>query len=188
MLAKLQSNTIREEVEEDKGIVIYVYLEDVHEPRVVGGMQVTNSFGSYFPYYDMNADGKIQAYGNFTTGRPVLTNLYRLLGRSQTVRYLGLNFPRLTDRHFEIVANIIEESEKECRQQLNCEEFYVACFPRSSPHRRLIPLLESRGIEVLDYSELFDPSADGLFHKGDGHPTPLANHHFARQLAEDVVK
>ena len=188
MLAKLQSNTIREEVEEDKGIVIYVYLEDVHEPRVIGGMQVTNSFGCYFPYYDMNADGKIQAYGNFTTGRPVLTNLYRLLGRSQTVRYFGLNFPRRTDRHFEIVAKIIEESEKECRQQLACEEFYVACFPRSSPHRRLIPLLESRGIKVLDYSELFDPSADGFFHKGDGHPTPLANHYFARQLAEDVTK
>jgi len=188
MLAKLQSNTIREEIEEDNGIVIYMYLEDVHEPRVIGGMQVTNSFGSYFPYYDLNADGKLQSYGNFTTGRPVLTNLYGLLGRSQTVRYLGLNFPRRTDRHFEIVASIIEESEKECRQQLDCEEFYVACFPRISPHRRLIPLLESRGIKVLDYSELFDPDTNGFFHKGDGHPSPLANRNFSRQLAEDITK
>ena len=186
MLAKLESGSLRNEVKESKGVIIYLYLEDVHEPRVIGSMQETNSFGLHFPYYDLRDDGKVQLLGDFATGRPVLTNMYGLLGRSQTVRYLGLNFPKRTERHIEIVARLIEQSKVKCRQQLGCDDFYVACFPKLNPHRRLIPLLESRNIKILDYSELFDPAAEGLFHKGDGHPTPLANHSVAQKLTEDI--
>jgi hypothetical protein len=187
MLAKLESGTLRDEVKEQSGVVFYLYLEDVHEPRVIGGMQESNSFAAHFPYYHLRRDGKLISLGDFTSGRPVLTNLYRLLGHSQTIHYFGLNFPKRSQRHFEIVANIVEQSRKDCRQQLGCEEFYVVCFPRKNPHHTLIPLLQARDIKVLDYSELFDPDAEGLFHNGDGHPTPLANQQIAEKLAKDIT-
>lgn len=186
MLAKLQSNSIRHEVAEKNGIAIYLYLEEIHEPRAIGGMQVTNSFGEHFPYYDFNADGELQRFGNFSTGRPVLTHMYGLLGKSQFIKYMGLNFPQRRDEHFRIVARMIERSRELCQQQLNCNKFYVVCYPRKNAHGNLLPYLQTEEITVLDYSSLFDPNGEGMFHKGDGHPTPLANHQLSRQLALDV--
>ncbi len=183
MLAKLESGTIRDEVPEREGVVFYLYLEDVHEPRVIGDMQLTNSFAQYFPYYEFNVGGELQRFGSFTTGRPVITNLYHLLGRSQFVGYMGLNFPKPSPRHHELMAAIIDRSRQFCREQLGCEKFYVVCYPHASPHRRLVPLLETRGITVLDLRDLFDPGQDGFFHKGDGHPTPAANRCVAEHLA-----
>lgn len=186
MLAKLESGTILNEVIEQSGIVIYVYLEDVHEPRVIGDMQLTNSFAAYFPYYDFNANGELQRFENFKTGRPVLSSVYGLLGHSQFIKYMGMNFPKPNERDFRIVVGIIEKSRQLCQQQLGCEKFYVVFYPRHSPHRRLIPYLERLHISVLDYSTLFDPATDGLSFKGDGHPTPLANRQLSRQLASDI--
>lgn len=188
MLAKLQSNSIQNEIAEKNGIAIYLYLEETHEPRAIGGMQVTNSFGENFPYYEFNADGEIQRFGSFTSGRPILTNMYRLLGKSQFVKYMGLNFPNRRDQHFQLVASMIKRSQELCQQQLGCDRFYVACYPRKNAHRQLLPYLDGQDITVLDYSSLFDPNGENLFHKGDGHPTPLANHQLSRQLALDVNK
>ncbi len=186
MLAKLESGTIRNEVKERDGVVVYLYLEDVHEPRVIGDMQLTNSFAQYFPYYDFNERGELQRFGNFTTGRPVVTNMYHLLGKSQFVRYMGLNFPKPSQRHEELVASIIDRSRQLCREQLGCEKFFVVCYPHRSPHRRLLPLLESRNITVLDERDLFDPGVEGNLHKGDGHPTPLANRILSSRLSDQV--
>jgi len=188
MLAKLESGTLRDEIKEQGGVVFYLYLEDVHEPRVIGDMQLTNSFAQYFPCYNFNDRGEVQRFGNFTTGRPVVTNIYHLLGKSQFVRYLGLNFPKPSPRHEELVASIIDRSRQLCREQLGCSDFYVVCYPHNSPHRRLLPLLAARNVSVLDEAELFDPGTEGLFHTGDGHPTPFANQHIALKLAEDLTK
>ena len=187
MLAKLQTDTIADEIVEDSGIVIYLYLENVHEPRVVGGMQVTNSFAWNYPYYDFDDDGRVRRFGNFSSGRPLLSKVYWLLGRSQFVRMLGMNFPRPSEDHYRLTAAIIEESKKLCEAQLHCEQFLVAAYPRPAAHRRLLGYLDAANIQYLDYSDLFDPDRAEMSYSGDGHPTPHANQVFARQLASDVA-
>lgn len=188
MLAKLESGTIRDEITEQDGVVFYLYLEDVHEPRVIGDMQLTNSFAQNFPYYDFNEHGELQRFGSFTTGRPAVTNLYHLLGKSQFVRYMGLNFPKSSRRHEELVASVIERSRQLCHEQLSCKSFYVVCYPHVSPHRRILPLLESRRVAVIDERDLFDPNDGGNFHRGDGHPSPAANKTFAKSLATSLMR
>lgn len=183
MLAKLEENNIAQEILEKRGTVFYLYLEDVHEPRVIGDMQLTNSFAWNYPYYDFTGSGEIKRFGNFTTGRPILSKVYWLLGQSQFMKYANLNFPKPNEEHFRLTAAIIEKSSTLCREQLGCDKFYVVCFPHQSPHRRLLPYLAAAGIEYLDYAQLFNPCAGGFFHDGDGHPTPKAN----RLLAEAIV-
>ena len=187
MLAKLETDTIASEIEEERGVVIYLYLEDVHEPRVIGGMQVTTGFAWNYPYYNFDDEGRIRRYGTFTSGRPVLSKVYWLLSKSHFVRTLGLNFPRPSDEHYHRTAAIIAASKKHCEQQLGCERFLVAVYPKPSAHKKLLAELQQTNVEVLDYSDLFDPNAEGMFHPGDGHPTPKANQIFAQQLATDVA-
>ncbi len=187
MLAKLQTGTIADEIDEDTGVVIYVYLENVHEPRVIGGMQISNSFAWNYPYYDFDDDGQVRRFGNFSSGRPVLSKVYWLLGKSQFVRMMGLNFPRPHEDHYRLTAAIIEESKKLCQSQLKCKEFLVAAYPRPAAHKRLFGYLQKANIKYLDYSDLFDPDSEELSHVGDGHPTPKANRIFAQRLAADIA-
>ncbi len=186
MLAKLESG-MRDEIQEDRGIAIYVYLEDIHEPRVIGGMQVSSSFAQNFPYYDFDSAGQVQHYGTLTTGRPVTSTLYRLLSKSQFVRLLGMNFPRPSEDHYKLVAAIASESKKLCLSELNCDDFYVVLYPHRSAHRRVVKHLDAAGIKYFDYSDLFNPDLEEFQHVGDGHPTPKANRVLARRLASDLA-
>ena len=186
MLAKLQSGTIRDEIPEQRGVVIYLYLEEVHEPRVIGGMQITSGSAWNFPYYVINNEDEVQRLGNFTSGRPVLSRIYSVLNRSNLVRLLGLNFPKRSADHYRLLARLVAESKAECDDQLGPCDFYVACFPRSDAHRKLLPHLDELGIRYLDYSDLFDPGVPENYHTGDGHPTPLANALLSEQLARDI--
>ena len=189
MLTKLRKGISPSEVEEKRGILVYIYLEDIHETRVIGSMYVANKFGRRFPYYEMDSGGALHRKGTMTTGRPVLSFIYPLLGKSQLVRYYKLDFPKLGDRHYKITARMIEESKQLFESQFESTDFIVVMFPtkKNSAHRRLIPYLEKAGIKYLDYLDLFHQNPDeGYWFRGDGHPTPQALRMIAEQLAQDL--
>jgi len=186
MLAKLQSNSLKDEVKEETGVLFYTYLEDVHEGRVAGQMNVVNAWATNFPFYDLDNDGNLVHQGTFTTGRPILNHIYRLLGRTQLARYLGLNLPNLGEEHYRLTARIIEESKELYEQQFPNSDFYVVLLPKKNAHRRILPYLEQAEIKYLDYLDLLDPNAPGYAFVGDGHPTPAANQALANQLGRHV--
>jgi len=186
MLAKLQSSSVKYEVNEKSGVLFYIYLEDVHEGRVIGQMNVVNGWANNFPYYKLNKEGKPEYRGTFSTGRPVLSVVYGLLGKSQLVRYLGLNLPNLDAESYLLTAKLIDESRNLFNKQFPDSEFYVVLYPKRNAHRKIVPYLEQAGIRYLDYFDLFDPDADGYNFKGDGHPTPKSNQILAQRLVSDI--
>ena len=185
MLATLESGRIPSEVPQSSGIVFYLYLPETHESRVIGEMQVFNTFASKFPYYELDASGDLFRGGNLTTGRPFVSRAYSLLSASQAVKHYGLNFPKRTKHHYQLTAKIIEQSRDLCKRQLDCDEFYVVVYPRPIDIK-ILPYLNEAGIKCLDYSTLFDPLAVGMSHPIDEHPSPEANRVLAQQLVIDT--
>ena len=183
MLAILESDGLRKQVTERSGLGIYLYLEDVHEGRVVGDMDIVNGFGGDFPYYVQQPDGAIKRRGTFATGRPVTQWLYSVLGQSQTRAWLGLNFPRRSAAHHALTAALVKQSRDLFLKQFPGSRFVVAVYPKPKLHRKSLQLMQDAGIEIFDLSGLFDPNATEQHFGGDGHPTPLANQTFAEALA-----
>jgi hypothetical protein len=185
MLAKLEQGKLADEITQSNGIVFYLYLPETHESRVIGEFQVFNSFASGFPYYSLDRDGSLVRMGSFESGRRITSACYSLLGKSQTVRYFGLNFPKRSESHYQTTAKIIERSRDLCHEQLHCDEFYVVVYPRRIDVQ-ILPYLDDLGIRYLDYSRLFNPLEAGMSHPIDEHPSPKANRKLAQKLAADT--
>lgn len=186
MLAKLETGTLRQEVAEEDGVGLYLYLEDVHEARVVGTMEVVNAWASTFPCYELKSGGGVVNHGSFADARPLLLTTYRMLEKSNFVRYMGIRFPTLADRHYALTAEIVAESQRQFKAQMNVDRFCVVIFPKRNAHKKLLPHLDRLKVPYIDYSDLFDPEPEGYKFMGDGHPTPRANELLVEHLGTDL--
>ncbi len=188
MLAKLEAGTLRREIPEEDGVGLYLYLEDVHEARAVGTMEVVNAWASTFPCYEVKSGGGVVNRGSFADARPLLMSTYHLLGKSNFVQYMGISFPTLADRHYALTAEIVAESQRQFRTQMGVDRFCVVVFPKRNAHRKLLPHLDRLKVPYIDYSDLFDPEPEGFKFVGDGHPTPKTNELLIENLGNDLDK
>lgn len=187
MLAKLQSQQLRQEVEEKQGIAIYTFL-DYHVQRSIGSMGVYNQWGRIMPFYTLDSNNNLIRKGNFTTGRPLLSTLYIIVGKSQTAKYFNVDLPpRTTEHHIELTARIIESSHDAFVEQFDNDNFYVLFFPGvSGQANKIIPYLEKAEINYLDYSTLYTREQSDLWIAGDGHPKANGYKIVATKLVEDL--
>ena len=186
MVALLENGVIEPIVEQETGIAIYTYIDE-HIARAIGSVQVFNQWGRLMPYYYLDEDGALVRDGNFSTGRPFLSALYLLIGKSQVVHFLGLDFPAVRDRHVELVAGMIESSRDMLKDRYEDVAFYVLFYPGySETAPDLIPYLETAGINYLDYGDLLHLEQPGMWIEYDGHPTGEAYEIVAEKLVDDL--
>ncbi len=187
LLAKLESGTLQQEIEQKTGILIYIYLEEDHEARAIGTMEVNNEWGANMPYYTFNAQRTLSRRGNFTTGRPFKSQLYRMLGKSQLLKYFDFNLPlSIQEKHYAFTAAILTRARDLFEQQFQSDHFYVIFYPKRHAQKRIFPYLEEANIRYFDYSELFDPSDADYHLNRDRHPSPKAYRTIASHLAQDL--
>jgi len=188
MLAKLQSDDLTTEIDKGDGIVIYTFI-DGHVERALGSMFVYNAWGDQMPYYHLDWRGNLVRDGNFTTGRPLVSTLYRLLGQSEIARAYNVNIPpRLRDRHYAFAARVIAEARDTFRVKFNSDAFYVVIYPDEGDYFEDInPHFERLGLNVLNYDQRMKLNPDeGLAIPGDGHPTGKAHQIVAGWIVEDL--
>lgn len=188
MLAKLQSGTLPTEVSEPTGVAVYVFI-DGHVERALGSMWVYNTWGAEMPYYALNADGDPVRRGSFRTGRPLVSSLYRLLGKSEIARYFNVNIPpNLRPAHYAFAARLVAAARDSFIEQYPAGRFYVLIYPDEGDYAEdIIPFFEADGLTVLNYDEAFKLSPEeGLGIAGDGHPTGLAHRRVAEYLVTDT--
>lgn len=186
MLAKLEDDRIQSEIPQKDGILIYTFI-DHHVQRSIGSMSVYSRWGARMPYYTWEGDRLIRK-GNFATGRPFLSLLYRLFGFSQILHYYEVDFPRTRPSDIQLTAKIIEESGKRFRDKFKSEDFYVVFFPGSGLYvQSLKSYFDKLGVKYLDYSELLDKREGDFYLPGDGHPNSKGYFTVARKLAEDLA-
>jgi hypothetical protein len=186
MLAQLQRGTLAKEINENEGIAIYSFI-DHHINRAIGTMRVYNQWAEHAPFYTLNAQDRLIHKGDFTSGRPVVSFLYWVLGKSQILQYYNVTFPpSIREEHIRLTARIIAEARTAFQQQFPHAEFYVLLYPGVSRGQKLIPYLVQAGVKYIDYSNFIDwPHPE--FTLADGsHPTPQGHRVVAAQLAKDL--
>ena len=189
MLAKLETMDRRVEIPEEHGVAVYTFITH-HIRRAIGSMSVTTGWGKEFPNYVQSPGAELVRRGSFATGRPLITRLYRLLSHSHTLRYFHVDLPPvLRDTHVQRTCDIIARARDVYREKFENNAFYVVIYPyQTSPImvRKMTLALESRGIDVLDYSTLLSDVEEPVRIEGDGHPTPLSYRLVAERLTEDL--
>lgn len=183
MLALLESGRLPSEVSEPVKLGIYLYLPEIHEARVVGDMDIVNSFGADFPYYHLVEDNTVARRSSFGIGRKWTTLGYNVMGKSSTLRLLGIRFPQRKAAHYHLTAAIIRRSQELFERQFPTARFLVVAYPANPKAPTAAGFCSEFGIAVCNLTGAFDPSEQQFHHSGDGHPTPLAN----RLVAENIA-
>ncbi len=187
MLARLQSPHFADQVEERRGIAVYVFMRH-HVARAIGDMAVYTLWGADMPYYTFDRRGRLVRRGSFRTGRPVVSALYGILGRSYILKFFRVSLPpRITEKHLRLTAAIIEESKSEFERQFESEGFFVVLHPAYRAYSaRLARLLRGAGVTCFDYSAWWRWRSEATTFPADGHPNALGHYTVAKRLAEDV--
>jgi hypothetical protein len=193
MLSKIRLHSLHEEIHEKSGIMICV---GAHVERVIGASYVFIEWGRNFPYFLIDQNSQLIRNGTFLTGRPVLSLMYRLMGKSEFVRTLGLRYPlRITEQDRRLTARIVQESFIEFKEQFKNSECYFVNPPGleiaearndAASFVEVGKLLRKSGINVIDFSDRTEFFDENYYIKGDRHPTPLWNKELAKILIEKL--
>ena len=200
LLARLETQDLRTQVAEPDGSLVYLFI-DAHVNRAIGSMVVYTGWADTAPYYGPGPDGALVRDGTLTTGRPMTSILYSILGRSQVLKRWHLDVPlAISERHIDLTARILAESARRFRQQFGGGRLVVVISssagdicprpagkqPGSTHAARLGRALNRHGVEFLDYSALFDAADPAYAIPNDCHPTPRAHRRLAEQLVMDL--
>ena len=186
MLAQLQEGSIKREIGEKEGILIYVFIDD-HINRLIGSRYVVQTWGKHMPYFYLDSNGNLQRKGSFASGRPGLTLLFWFLQRSAIATHfqIGMVDPIGADE-LNLMTKVLVESREAFSRLFSTDRFYVLIYPGSRRGKRLMPYFDKSQIRCMDYSNLFDPTDEDLHIEGDPHPTPKAYRLVAEQLTQDL--
>ncbi|MCH2200021.1 MAG: hypothetical protein MK081_14680 [Flavobacteriales bacterium] len=190
MLARLEHKDLSKEVNEQQGIGIYVFIWS-HIRRAISDMRIYTSWGHTMPYYYLE-DNEIKRDGNFANGRVVTSTFYEYLDKSYTSKYFELNMPiETTEDHMILAAEIIKEAKSTYTKQFSNDNFVVLIHPTDwveftpEKNNQFKSLLEARGIEYLDYSEILVLDNEHII-IGDGHPNEKSNQELAKMVVKDL--
>jgi hypothetical protein len=187
MLAIIENSEFQHEFAGRAGLGFYLYLEDIHEARVIGDMDIVTSFGANFPCYLQDGENQVERHGTFTTGLPIRQALFQVLAASQTRKYFGLNFPKRKEADYRLTASIIATARDKFEKSFPGSKFIVIRYPHRNPHKTINRYLIENNISQMDFSDIFDPVEDQYQFVGDGHPTPRANDELASKIANELL-
>ncbi len=193
MLAKLQDGSLRNEIKESTGVLVYTFIDE-HVRRAIGSMRCVSEWGANMPYYFIAADGQLVRNGSFSSGRPKAYSLYKKLSNNPVVKNLNLDLPLcVTKKDIELVCKILGEARVVFKKQYENSDFYVVFYPKSRYAKLMIPLLEKAGVKCLDYNNIFYHSDVQAYYKKnciispyDCHPNGKAYEIIAKKLVEDI--
>ena len=78
MLDQLIAHDLRKEITEEAGWVLYVFMP-FHIHRVIGSNNVSARFGRRFSHYVLDENKQLRRRGNFMSGRPMRTMIFKAL-------------------------------------------------------------------------------------------------------------
>ena len=185
-LAQLQSRDLSHEIQEHHGIAIYTFI-DHHIDRAIGTMRVHNAWAGHAPFYTLDAHDRLVRKGDFTSGRPLVSFLYWVMGKSQILAYYHITFPvRIREEHIRLTAHMIAEARTAFHQQFPSAAFYVLLYPGVRRGKEMIPYFERTGVQYVDYSNFFDWPHPKLTLADGHHPTAQGHRTVAAHLATDL--
>jgi hypothetical protein len=189
ILLASQKRDYRNLVNEESGLVLYVYRSD-HVTRTFGSFDYIARYGFAHPYFNLSSDGKVVHLGTFQSAAPFMTLLARLLFHSQIVQYYNLEWYVNNEKNWpQFIAECVLELKKNSLRHFPHSEFVLVVAPGESQFvQELLPEIDRREIKTLNYSDLDlrEYVSGPLRIRGDGHYTPEGNRVWGEQLARDL--
>ena len=181
-LALLQSRNLKKEIEEPNGVLIHLFIDD-HIPRLIGSRRLMKLWGRNFPYYYLD-DGNLVREGAFSTGRHLLSRLYRAISESAFIDLFDIDIPwYISNDHLKLFGAVLNASRNEFLEQYPDGRFLVIIGPNSKLAPRVVETLGSNNIEFLDCSQLLDrQEKEYKIHWTEAHP----NKRYYLELAQTI--
>jgi hypothetical protein len=186
LLAKLENHDLRSQVREKDGLLVYLFIDD-HVQRVTGAMSVLK-WKKNGIYYAIDHQGRLVRQGSFSTGRPFLTSLYKILLKSRILRRFNVDIPKVRVSHIELTTKAIEAMKNEYQKKFGSEKFYVFIKSESWIGQQLAERLDVRGIKNFNIQSIFNGGDRALYRlsEDDGHPSALAQRMMAEKIVQDL--
>lgn len=186
MLARLQTNKLDSIVEEKKGFGVYIFIPD-HVNRVINTYTNYSYNHGNVPKYVLEKAGVVRK-GTFATDSKFRNALFDWMAKSNILRVFHVGYPfKITEQDYELTAEVLLASAKEFEKKFQSNRFFVVIYPSNADNTPMVKLLQSKGLKVLDYSKLFNPSDEGLSIPNDEHPTLKANQLLVEKLYQDIA-
>jgi len=135
-----------------------------------------------------NKDGTLIRKGNFETGRPVITTIYKIIDKSRILKILGISIPpRIGNSDIKLASEAIQQMKIAFNEKYPNGEFYALIYPGSIFAKEIIAHLNRLGVRYLNYSHLFirnDPNY--CLAREDLHPSALAYKTIAQTIVKDL--
>ena len=185
MLARLETDSPKKNVKEPTGIAFYIYIND-HVNRAIGTMTNFGYNGGNAPYYH-EIGNELKHDGLFRNTRRIRSWFYEVMLKSNILKLFKIGYPfKITEDDYELTAEIIAQASRNYKKQFFNDNFYVIIYPTTIDSSLIISLIKQKGVKVLDYSKLFNPTDKKYAIPYDEHPTALANEILIQQLVKDI--
>ncbi|MFC2175431.1 hypothetical protein ACFLR1_00495, partial [Bacteroidota bacterium] len=170
-LAILQSRNLKTEIQQDNGILVYLFIDD-HIRRLIGSRRLIKMWARNFPYYTLHGTN-LKREGSFWTGRNMLSRLYLALSESAFINLFDIDIPWYTSNaHYELFGAVLREAQNEFLKQYPKGRFLVVIGPNSNLAKGAIKALEANQITYLNCSELLNKEEKKYkMHWTEKHPT-----------------
>ena len=190
MLAYLEEEDFGKDISNKEGSAIYVFIEH-HVRRAYGDMSTYSTYPLYgMPYYSVDKNGELRRDGCFATQNPVKILVYKLMSKSNALKFFKINFPIKNRDSVYLTFRIIEKSKQVYESKFN-GTFYVLMHPldkqdilKPDEKEYLMDLLWQANIEVLQYP--IEDNGSCRIHL-DSHPNAEYNAVLAKILAQGLI-
>lgn len=185
MLARLQTNQLDSFVLEKEGFGIYIYIPD-HVNRVINTYTNYSYNRGNVPKYELK-NNELKRNGTYATTSKLRNRIFEGMAKSNILRLFNVGYPfKISEADYDLTAEVLAESAKEFKHKFQSDRFFVVIYPSNADNNSMVSLLRNKGLNVLDYSKLFDPASEGMAIPNDEHPTSKANQILVNQLYKDI--
>jgi len=184
----IRARDLRAEIPEDVGLAFYVLTGPALE-RVIGTMRIATCYCRRCSNYVVDDSGAVLRDGDLSTGNPLRSIVFSLLEASNILKQLRIDLPAdFSDADRIRTAAIIGAIRDDLAEIFPAAEFVLVVVSHASYSPVAASFLDSVGLRVLDYSELFS-SDDPRMRASptDSHPSALANELMAQRLVAELA-
>ena len=142
--------------------------------------------GGNAPYFH-EVGNELKHDGLFKDARRIRSWFYEILLKSNILKLFKIGYPfTISEADYELTAEIMAQASRDYKKQFGNDNFYVIIYPTTVDSSLIIRLLKQKGVKVLDYSKLFNPTDKKYAIPYDEHPTALANEVLIKHLVKDI--
>lgn len=189
VIASQEKSRMWEGIEPREGIVLFNYSYAMHMRRFLGTIVSIGEYGSHRAYLEYDQNKKKYIYrGAYSKQKRFYVLIANLLNQSKFLRFIGFDWPRVTEESLENYARAILQVKENYINLYGNKNQFVVYFQPEKKWNNLIPYLEKYKIHYLDYTDfqITNYAQSTLYIPNDGHPTAEYNRLLAEQMACDL--